>query len=70
MGIHYNQGADSLDYVLNPADFGVENGYARASGKPGLGVLIDEERVVAANRNAPDWRNPVWRHADGSVAEW
>jgi galactonate dehydratase len=26
--------------------------------------------VIAASREAPDWRNPVWRHADGSVAEW
>ncbi|MBJ3688633.1 galactonate dehydratase, partial [Salmonella enterica subsp. enterica serovar Corvallis] len=21
-------------------------------------------------KSAPDWRNPLWRHADGSVAEW
>ncbi|ELP7998558.1 galactonate dehydratase, partial [Escherichia coli] len=20
--------------------------------------------------NAPDWRNPLWRHEDNSVAEW
>ncbi|HDZ1427804.1 hypothetical protein, partial [Klebsiella pneumoniae] len=20
--------------------------------------------------NAPDWRNPLWRYEDGSVAEW
>ena len=38
--------------------------------KPGLGVVVDEERVLEASRNAPDWRNPLWRHADGSVAEW
>ena len=24
----------------------------------------------AAGISAPDWRNPLWRHADGSVAEW
>lgn len=29
---------------------------------------IDEERVQAAHGH--DWRNPVWRHADGTVAEW
>jgi galactonate dehydratase len=23
-----------------------------------------------AARHAPDWHNPAWRHADGSVAEW
>jgi len=70
MGIHYNQGAELLDYVLNPQDFRVDNGFVRASERPGLGVEIDEARVVAASRDAPDWRNPVWRHPDGSVAEW
>ncbi|MBJ5965651.1 galactonate dehydratase, partial [Salmonella enterica subsp. enterica serovar Derby] len=22
------------------------------------------------SKSAPDWRNPLWRHADGAVAEW
>jgi galactonate dehydratase len=70
MGIHYNQGAELLDYVRNRDDFRIEGGYVTPSLKPGLGVEIDEERVIAASRNAPDWRNPLWRHADGSVAEW
>jgi galactonate dehydratase len=38
--------------------------------KPGLGVVVDEDKVIAASQAAPDWRNPLWRHADGSVAEW
>jgi galactonate dehydratase len=33
-------------------------------------VEIDEERLRQAHASPPDWRNPVWRHADGSVAEW
>ena len=70
MGIHYNQGAELLDYVLNPEDFRVKNGFVAASERPGLGVEIDEARVIAASVDAPDWRNPVWRHKDGSVAEW
>ena len=70
MGIHYNQGAELLDYVLNRDDFHLEGGYIKPLPKPGLGVEIDEARVIAASENAPDWRNPVWRHADGSVAEW
>jgi galactonate dehydratase len=70
MGIHYNRGAELLDYVINKDDFRVENGYINAPPKPGLGVEVDEERVIAASKNAPDWHNPVWRHADGSVAEW
>ena len=29
-----------------------------------------EEKVIEMSRRAPDWRNPVWRLADGVVAEW
>jgi galactonate dehydratase len=70
MGIHYNQGADLLDYVVNKEDFRISGGYFKPLPGPGLGVEIDEARVIEASRNAPDWRNPLWRHADGSVAEW
>ncbi len=70
MGIHYNRDAELLDYVLNKDDFRIDGGYIHALPKPGLGVEVDEERVIHASRNAPDWHNPVWRHADGSVAEW
>jgi galactonate dehydratase len=70
MGIHYNQGAELLDYVKNKEDFLLSSGWIRPLPKPGLGVEIDEERVIEASRAATDWRNPVWRHADGSVAEW
>lgn len=70
MGIHYNGSAELLDYVINKDDFRIDAGYMQAPPGPGLGVQIDEERVLHASRNAPDWHNPVWRHADGSVAEW
>ncbi len=70
MGIHYNKGGELLDYVVNREDFHIEGGYIRPLPKPGLGVVIDEARVIEASRNAPDWRNPLWRHADGSLAEW
>jgi galactonate dehydratase len=70
MGIHYNQGAELLDFVTNKDDFRIENGFINPLRKPGLGVEIDEERVIEASKTASDWRNPVWRHADGSVAEW
>ncbi|HEY0660908.1 MAG TPA: galactonate dehydratase [Lysobacter sp.] len=70
IGIHYNHGADLLDYVVNKQDFECVDGYIAALPGPGLGVQIDEERLRAAAANPPHWRNPVWRHADGSVAEW
>jgi galactonate dehydratase len=71
MGIHYNQGAELLDYLKNKDDFKIENGFVKPPVKPGLGVEVDEERIIAAAQNfKTDWRNPLWRHADGSVAEW
>lgn len=70
MGIHYNKGAEVLDYVVNREDFAIVDGWIKPPPRPGLGVVVDEERVLAASRAAPDWRNPVWRHADGSIAEW
>jgi galactonate dehydratase len=70
MGIHYNRGGELLDYVLNADDFHLEGGFIAPLPKPGLGVEVDEDKVIAASRNAPDWRNPLWRLADGSVAEW
>lgn len=70
MGIHYNQGAELLDYVVNKADFAMHNGSFAPLIRPGLGVEIDEALVIERSLDAPDWRNPLWRHADGAVAEW
>ena len=70
MGIHYNQGAELLDYVLNPEDFRFHEGYMLPPQKPGLGVEVNEALVIERSQHAPDWRNPVWRHQDSAVAEW
>jgi galactonate dehydratase len=70
MGIHYNKGGELLDYVKNKEDFRITDGFIQPLSRPGLGVDVDEEAVVEASLRAPDWRNPLWRHADGSVAEW
>ena len=70
MGIHYNQGAELMDYVLNKEDFQFHDGYMLPPTKPGLGVEVNEELVIERSKIALDWRNPVWRHADGAVAEW
>lgn len=70
MGIHYNVGKSVLDYVLNPEDFTFIEGYANLPSRPGLGVEINRELVLEENRNPHNWKNPVWRHGDGSIAEW
>ncbi len=70
LGIHYNAANDLLDYLVDRAPFAYNEGYVRIPDGPGLGIEINQayvdERVAEGHR----WRNPVWRHADGSVAEW
>jgi len=36
----------------------------------GLGIEINEAYVVERAKQGHRWRNPLWRHADGSIAEW
>ncbi|MFT6407621.1 MAG: galactonate dehydratase [Arenicella sp.] len=70
MGIHYNQGAELLDYVKNKEDFKITDGYIKPLPKPGLGVDVDEDYVKEMAKEGCDWKNPIWRHEDGSIAEW
>lgn len=70
MGIHYNQGKGVLDYALNREDFSFDKGWMPLPTRPGLGVEVNEELVIQENKTPHRWRNPVWRHEDGSVAEW
>ena len=70
MGIHYNEGKGVLDYVLNAEDFRFENGFMKLPQKPGLGMEVNEELVLEESRTPHRWRNPVWRHEDGAIAEW
>ena len=51
MGIHYNRGtAELIDYVLNKEDFTYVDGHIYPLPKPGLGVVIDEEAVIDADK--------------------
>ena len=70
IGIHYNTGAEVLDYVVDtePLKF-VEGNFELLTG-PGLGITVDEGAVREADRLGNSWRTPVWRHPDGSFAEW
>jgi galactonate dehydratase len=70
IGIHYNEGADVLDYLLDTKPFALVDGHIERFTGPGLGIEIDEAAVRAADRRGHAWRGPVWRHADGSFAEW
>jgi galactonate dehydratase len=71
IGIHYNSAdADLLTYVKNKEVFAISGGHVAIPTGPGLGVIIDEEAVLAASRDAHAWRSPVWRNPDGGVTEW
>ena len=70
MGIHYNEGTDLLDYLVDPEVFAVRDGYVERLERPGLGIEVDEARVREMAATGHSWRNPVWRNRDGSVTEW
>ena len=70
LGIHYNKGSDLNDYLMPDSRFEVRDGYLDIPTAPGLGVEVNEEFVEAQNRIGHRWRAPVWRHKDGSIAEW
>jgi len=69
-GIHYNQSNDLTDYLVDPSVFHYKDGYVDIPQKPGLGIEIDEEVVIERAKIGHRWRNPLWNHADGSIAEW
>ena len=70
LGIHYNAANDLLDYVVDRSVFAYEDGFVSIPGGPGLGVQVNEAYVAERAAIGHRWRNPIWRHSDGSVAEW
>jgi len=70
LNIHYNQGADLLDYLADPNVFGYKDGFVGLLKNPGLGIEMDEEAVIAGANISHNWKNPLWRNYDGTVAEW
>ncbi|TGQ65527.1 MAG: galactonate dehydratase [Mesorhizobium sp.] len=70
LGIHYNGTNDLLDYAANKDVFRYEDGYVAIPDGPGLGVEINEDYVKERAKEGHRWRNPIWRHKDGSFAEW
>ncbi|TGE29314.1 galactonate dehydratase [Hymenobacter metallicola] len=70
LGIHYNIGNDLLDYLVDSTVFEYHNGFANIPDGPGLGIQVNEEYVIQRAQTGHDWKNPIWRNPDGSVAEW
>ena len=74
LGIHYNKGGDLLDYLNDPSIYKYKDGFIEIVDRPGLGVDVNGEFVAEKSKefvaNNGDWKNPVWRNYDGTVAEW
>ena len=70
LGIHYNQGSDLLDYLKDPTVYEYDQGFIKVPYGPGLGIEINEEKVIEAAKVGHNWKNPLWRNYDGTVAEW
>jgi galactonate dehydratase len=70
LGIQYNTTNDLLDYLVDPTGFAYRDGYVTIPSGPGLGIEINEEYVAQRAAEGHRWRNPLWRHNDGSIAEW
>ncbi|HEX8235789.1 MAG TPA: galactonate dehydratase [Abditibacteriaceae bacterium] len=70
LGIHYNEGSDLLDYLVDASVFHYHEGYVNRLTAPGLGIEVDEEKVREMAKVGHNWRNPIWRNADGTVTEW
>ncbi|MGH3749404.1 MAG: galactonate dehydratase, partial [Micromonosporaceae bacterium] len=69
-GMHYHQRTEFDDYLVDPESLRIVDGHIRRPEGPGLGIEIDEAAVRQADRTPHAWRNPMWRHDDGSFAEW
>ncbi len=59
-----------MDYVSNPQVFAYQDGMVAIPRGPGLGIEVNEDYVRERAAQGHRWRNPVWRHRDGSLAEW
>ncbi len=68
--IHYNTGSDLLDYLTDKTVFEYQDGFVKMPSGAGLGIEINEEQVKKMAETGHNWQNPLWRHEDGSVAEW
>jgi galactonate dehydratase len=72
LGIHYNQaeGVDLLDYLEDKSVFKFTDGCIQIPSGIGLGITVNKAKVIEAAKIGHNWKNPLWRNFDGTVAEW
>jgi galactonate dehydratase len=57
-------------WLKDPSVFRYADGFVLPPTGPGLGVEIDEEKVIEAAKNPHNWHNPLWVAFDGTPIEW
>ena len=70
LGIHYNEGSDLLDYLMDPRYSVTVVDMCKSQKVLAWGSRSMKSEVRAAAKEGHNWRNPVWRRHDGTVAEW
>jgi galactonate dehydratase len=72
LGIHYNQaeGVDLLDYLEDKSVFKFTDGCIQIPSGAGLGITVNKAKIIEAAKIGHNWKNPLWRNFDGTVAEW
>ena len=70
LGIHYNEGGDLLDYLLHPSPLDAARGSAGRAARTRPRDRGGRSPRARGGREGHRWRSPVWRHADGTPAEW
>jgi galactonate dehydratase len=63
-------GGDVGSYTRPGGGFDLVEGCLTIPTGAGPGIEVDEAAVEAAAQVGHRWRAPVWRHRDGSAAEW
>jgi len=70
LGIHYNKGTDLLDYLNDKSVFQFKDGFIKIPTGAGLGISVNKEKVIEAAKTGHNWKNPIWKNYDGTIAEW
>ncbi|MDR3243679.1 MAG: galactonate dehydratase [Elusimicrobiota bacterium] len=70
LGIHYNKGTDLLDYLNDKSVFQFKDGFIKIPTGAGLGISVNKEKVIEAAKAGHNWKNPIWKNYDGTIAEW
>ncbi|MFF5010289.1 galactonate dehydratase [Streptomyces phaeochromogenes] len=70
LDIHAPEDEALFAHLVDPAAFRFAAGHVERPRAPGLGITVDEAEVRRVAADGHRWRNEIWRHADGSFAEW